>query len=113
MHELAKVRGGEGCMKIQRKSGRREWQGWKARNVIRCFLPRRKFEGRELKTKMEMLNNFIIFLERERENAHVFSFYLRQIVFFLFLFFDGCLGARFSDGLETNEQFYCWKFLKR
>lgn len=61
MHELAKVRGGEGCMKIQRKSGRREWQGWKARNVIKCFLLRRKFEGRELKTKMEMLNNFIIF----------------------------------------------------
>lgn len=86
MHELAKVRGGEGCMKIQRKSGRREWQGWKARNVIRCFLPRRKFEGQELKTKMEMLNNFIIFLEKERENAHVFSFYLRQIVFFCFCF---------------------------
>lgn len=43
--------GGEGCMKIQRKSGRREWQGWKARNVIRCFLPRRKFEGRKLKKK--------------------------------------------------------------
>lgn len=112
MHELAKVRGGEGCMKIQRKSGRKEWQGWKARNVIRCFLPRRKFEGREKNKNGNVKQFYYFFRERERE-CTCFFFLFEADCFFLFLFFDGCLGARFSDGLETNEQFYCWKFLKR
>lgn len=106
MHESARVRGERDAWKFNERVDEGNGRGWKARNVIRCFLPRRNFDGRKLK-KNENIKRFYYssFFERkrERENAHVLIFFLfiwDRLFFFLFLFFDGCRGARFNSGSQ-------------